>query len=238
MFKEYIGELISVCKDRGFNYNYKRLDNKFRFYYINVNERKDATRSICFSAGIHGNEHAGIYAVLEFLKTCNTDIHILLFPVANPYGFQNNLRYNSDQKDINRRFCDEPLTGEAKVMYDLICRFNPDFFCSLHEWQGTDGYYMYISDIIKKDVYSQISDIASKYFKVFNHCKINEESVNNGMIFHPSSGYETERSKTTLENKIYSIGKHYVCVETPALADLKKRVDCQREIMQFVVENL
>ncbi len=235
IYDDYCKSLVEVCKDRKFAINFKRLSNGYKFYYININDRKEAKRSICFSAGIHGDEIAGPNAVLRYLSKFNPDIHLLIFPVANPYGFDREQRYNALKHDINRRFCDRLLVGEAKTVHNLIKKCQPDLFCSLHEWKAEDGYYMYASDKIQEETYLKIPKIADKHFKVFNNRKVNNEEVKQGIIWHPQDGYEDDRSRCTLENKVYTMGIHYLCIETPSKADLEDRVACQTSIIDFIV---
>lgn len=238
-YEEYIKLLKEICKERSFPLNYKKLPNGFRFYYITIAPKK-IQKTILFSAGIHGNEIAGPYAVLKFLSTFKQSKHrLIILPIVNPYGFNRDIRYNAEKQDINRRFCSK-LDGEAKTAYSVIKKFNPDLFVSLHEWSGRNGYYMYASDISKEKEISLIPKFASENeFKIFDHIRINSECVKNGIIWHPENGYlaKDERNSCTLENQMYKDGIHYLCTETPSRAKLSKRVDTQTKIISYIVED-
>jgi predicted deacylase len=236
MYHEYIDSILKICKNKSFKVNYKILGS-FRFYYITLNEDK-YDKTIVFSSGIHGDEIAGPHAVKKFLLEHDELKHrVILFPVANPYGFDKCIRFNALNQDINRNFCDPHLTGEAKVIYNVLKRVKPDLFVSLHEWPAKDGYYMWCSEKEKKEKLQQIPEIASKYFKVYDSKKINEEEAKKGIIWHPEKDYEIRSSKCTLENKMYNSGVHYMCIETPNKGDLDKRVNCKFDIMNYILKN-
>jgi hypothetical protein len=234
-YAEYTHVLKTVCKDRQLLLNYKQLDG-YRFYYITLNPNRNKT--VVFSAGIHGDEEAGPFAVLKFLQEYEiTSKRVVLFPVVNPYGFDRRVRKNGLRLDLNRRFCDNELEGEAKIAYQLLCKFRPCLFVSMHEFYGKEGYYMYASDRKRKQIYERIPRIAAKYFKIFRY-RINDEPVENGIIWHPETEYTEPRNRSTLENRMHTDGVHYICTETPNQASMMRRVEVQFNIMKFVLENL
>jgi hypothetical protein len=236
MYQEYIDSILKICKDKSLKVNYKKLE-EFKFYYVTLNENK-YDKTIVFSSGIHGDEIAGPHAVRKFLLEHGSLKHkVVLFPVVNPHGFNKGSRFNALNQDINRRFCDECLYGEAKAIYSVLKKTKPDLFVSLHEWPAKDGYYMWCSDNNKKEILQRIPEIASKYFKIFESKKINEEEAKNGIIWHPIKDYEAKSSKCTLENRMYKSGVHYMCLETPSKDDLEKRVNCKFEIMNYILNN-
>lgn len=241
-YKDFTNLLTQICKEKFLPLNYKRINDGFRFYYVTINSNREFEKTVVFSAGIHGDEIAGPYAVLQFLaeyKEVDPSIRIILFPVVNPYGFDRGIRQNAFRQDINRRFCDKLLVGEAKAVVEVIKRVKPDYFVSLHEWFGKDGFYMYASDAINKEKILGIPKIAvDKGFKVFNGSKINGEDCVEGVIWHPTEGYKDDRSRCTLENRVYNEGSHYICTETPSKAILKRRVDVQVNIMNYVLDKL
>jgi len=117
-------------------------------------------------------------------------------------------------------------------------KFKPNYFVSLHEWAGKDGFYMYASDVINKEKIAEIPKIAGEKFKVFSGQKINGEDCDNGIIWHPNEGYKDDRSRCTLENRMYNEGSHYICTETPSKANLDRRIDVQLGIMRFTLDKL
>ena len=234
-YDNYIDKLYAICQNKNIKINSKRLNSDYDFLSIRINEK--AKKSICFSAGIHGDETAGPEAVLKFIEQVEIpkDIFVMIFPLFNPWGFDRKIRTNAFQQDINRRFCDKLLAGEAKKSYDLLKKFPVQLFCSLHEWPGQKEFYMYASDKSKKKELLKVPEIAKKWYEIFDNKKINDELVENGIIWHPDKGYNTPRGKCTLENKMFTKKVHYVCLETPQKDKLENRSDCQVAIMKYLL---
>ena len=98
---------------------------------------------IILSAGIHGEEPAGVYALLEFMKR---DIarylghfSFLILPCLNPYGFTRGVRYGSHSADLNRSFDNGLGLPEIAAVKDLLHQFAGPYRLAidLHE---TDTY--------------------------------------------------------------------------------------------------
>ena len=237
-YKNYVDRLISACKDRKWKIHRKKLNMDYNFLSIRINE--GAEKSVCFSAGIHGDEPAGPEAMLKFIENSEVpeDVFVMLFPVVNPWGFDKKVRTNILRQDINRRFCDKVLIGEAKIAYGLLNKYPVNLFCSMHEWCGEKEFYMYASDKSKKRKLLSIPKMAGERFDIFDKRKINDEVVESGIIWHPDEGYDNIRSKCTLENKMYEDQVHYICLETPSRADLQDRVNCQYGIMKYLIKEM
>lgn len=103
---------------------------------------------------IHGNEPAGIPIVrrLNAYLQNNPDLlagrTVLLMPVANPDGFENNSRYNENKVDLNRNFAAENRVNnkvngpdglsepESKAIEQIIRQHTPDRIVSIHQMVG------------------------------------------------------------------------------------------------------
>ncbi|MHC4693885.1 MAG: M14 family zinc carboxypeptidase [Planctomycetota bacterium] len=102
-------------------------------------------------AAIHGNEKAGIQLVHRLEKYLQQNPNMLekrrvvLLPIANPDGVARNSRYNARGIDLNRNFpahnrinsnrfgrtaLSEP---EARFIFELIRKYNPDRIISIHQ---------------------------------------------------------------------------------------------------------
>jgi predicted deacylase/predicted double-glycine peptidase len=93
---------------------------------VTQNYRKDLPRVI-LSAGIHGEEPAGVYTLLEFMNRGIVKyldhFSFLILPCLNPYGFTRGVRFSCDVSDLNRSFDDVPGPPEVAAVKELLRRF-------------------------------------------------------------------------------------------------------------------
>ena len=106
-----------------------------------VNERP----CLYFSAGVHGDEPAPPWGLLEWAEE-NPEVlaqhPFLIYPCINPYGLVNNLRRDEAGIDINRNFhrTDDPLI--AAWQKSMLGRQVQAAF-HLHEDYDAQGIYLY-----------------------------------------------------------------------------------------------
>ena len=87
-------------------------------------------------AGIHGDEQSSVIAALQLLKRLELDplpgrFHeIFLYPVCNPWGFDNNRREGSSERDLNRLFWQEE--AEVRLLEQDLRAKNFDGIIALH----------------------------------------------------------------------------------------------------------
>ena len=102
-------------------------------------------RVISISAGVHGDEPAGVWALLSLVRDGLLDPRFAyrLWPCLNPTGFDAGTRGNAEGADVNRSFGAGGRTPEAKavVIADRDRRFA--LTIDLHEDHESDGFYLY-----------------------------------------------------------------------------------------------
>lgn len=122
-------------------------NKKFPIYSIKVNS-KPKNQNLLITAGIHGNEHAGLLAILKILQDIVTSadkyryVNINFITPVNPVGVLKLSRYNAEGKDINRDFC-KFETKEAITLKKELKRFKPNFVIDLHEGPQSQGTFIY-----------------------------------------------------------------------------------------------
>ena len=105
-------------------------------------------RKALISAGIHGDEPAGIETICSFVENGRYKTHldqweITILPCINPYGFENDTRENHENKDLNRFFKDHNPPLEVQLAKSI---FKPSYFdltIELHEDCDSHGYYLF-----------------------------------------------------------------------------------------------
>jgi len=105
-------------------------------------------RRVLISAGIHGDEPAGIEAICTFLENGRYKVHldqweITILPCINPYGFENDTRESHENKDLNRLFKDHKPPHEVQLAKSVFLPSYFDISIELHEDCDSHGYYLF-----------------------------------------------------------------------------------------------
>ena len=133
----------------------KRLDvpiellgtvHSYPIHQIRLTSSSDTPKHILITGGMHGDEPAGVEAVLQFLARDNTTLlkkfSFLVIPCINPYGYVHNTRETRGGVDINRAFEAEEVAEVAlvkKALADTQFSLAIDF----HEDYDANGFYLY-----------------------------------------------------------------------------------------------
>ncbi|RPI80874.1 MAG: N-acetyl-L-ornithine deacetylase ArgE [Nitrosopumilales archaeon] len=193
--------------------------------------KKTTLPNILIAGGFHGDEPAGPLGILYFLlniypvifETCN----ISFLPLVNPTGYQNNLRNNFQDDDVNRGFChrevlNQPLSIEGKILTEyeeLILKISQNGFLSLHEDIDSREYYFYTFEKTGKNGIFQESlrNCFKSFFKPCLQSHIYDcPVIDSGILnFHDSS----------FEDYLFHRGVPFtVCAEAPRLYELEDRI--------------
>jgi hypothetical protein len=231
-YPAYCKHLQEVCKRRKLVMEKIGSAGTHPLYCIRVNNRRK--HAICVSAGIHGDETAGPWAVLNVLKEVDLrgrDHDYIFFPVANPSGFDMCKRRNHLNRDLNRHFREKELTGENKTLYDAIKDENLCLFYSLHEHPGAKGFYVYVSCDIDPGVSAKMMSLGRKHgFNIRKHhfgTRIPKGEVRL---------YKLEGDRS-FEDKMFEQGIPYIVTETPDNVPLVRRVRLQYDLLKTTIEN-
>jgi hypothetical protein len=101
--------------------------------------------AIAIAAGVHGDEPAGPWALLELVESAGLDPRFAyrIWPCTNPDGFRAHTRANGDGIDVNRTFGGAGESPEARAI--LTANRDRTFALSLdlHEDCDASGFYCY-----------------------------------------------------------------------------------------------
>jgi murein peptide amidase A len=96
-------------------------------------------------AGVHGDEPAGVLALLEFAERNDFDPRFAyrIWPCTNPTGFDAGTRESVDRIDVNRTFGRGGTSPEAKAIVTANRDFKFVLALDLHEDDEASGFYAY-----------------------------------------------------------------------------------------------
>ena len=234
MYESYFNELQEVCAKRGFylESKVKTTNGKFTLHKIVLNPNS-TKKTICYSAGIHGNEISGPFAVLQFLKNYKSkknDPRIIILPCLNPYGFLKHKYTNYNNYNLNRHYFEKPQSDEIKRIYSLVKNEKIDFFMSLHEDEVKKGFYLYKYGESDK-IFRIIIDFLAMESDICRQKKIYINKAEDGIIHnakHDGSFEEWTQHKGTPLS---------ACLEIPDKIPLELRTQIVRKLLQHIVNS-
>ena len=118
----------------------------YPIYQILLASPIERPKHILITGGMHGDEPAGVEAVLRFLERDNTTLlknfSFSVIPCINPYGYVHNTRETLDDIDINRAFETEGV-AEVAIVKKALGQAQFSLAIDFHEDYDATGFYLY-----------------------------------------------------------------------------------------------
>ncbi|MFH1589212.1 MAG: M14 family metallocarboxypeptidase [archaeon] len=222
-------------------------NNSYPVYFVKTAFNNGA-KKVLLSAGVHGDEPAGIYAILDFLNGPILDYaqqyNFLIFPCLNPWGFEHNTRRNMNGVDINRSFVKDNSTI-APLLKKYVSKEQEYLFAmTLHE-DNTDiavvdfskecnpkAFYMYESSLNGQRISLPIiKAVRQQGIELCDYEEIYGNKNQGGIIFVKSDNSEFEQF-------LESYTSNVLVIETPTCWPLEKRVSVQKLAFSTVLDSL
>ena len=188
-------------------------------------------------AGTHGNEPAGVAALLEFaeqhLWNSYPRLAFSVFPCLNPTGFDLGTRENSAGIDMNRQFSRDDVP-EVRAVRAAIEEDMFDITIDAHEDPDELGYYMY-AHFEDQSWMASIVDAVATVGPINVKPIVDDNPVVNGVVTFAYNEDEDaalrefmRRDEWPLPLFLYSVGSRFgMTTETPGQIDLDIRVTMQ-----------
>ncbi|MCB2149656.1 MAG: DUF2817 domain-containing protein [Deltaproteobacteria bacterium] len=223
---------------------------------------------IILSAGIHGEEPAGVYALLEFIEggidSYLRHFSFLILPCLNPYGFTRSVRYGSGATDLNRAFghaAGLPEVSEVAAVKDLLHQFPGPYRLAvdLHE---TDtymprgeafsvedipaGFYLYETSASGRPVLgpSILKALSAAGYPITGRRSVYGAKCRDGLISAMSPDdpdYPTlPEFNSTLDWYLLKKGctQHSITTETPTAWPLRRRIAAHKKALTGALDQL
>ena len=125
----------------------------YAIWEVRIPARRRIPRSrrrvrVLLNGGTHGDEPAGVEALLRFLEQRRyeawPEIAFTLIPCLNPWGFVRGIREGPDGHDLNRAFRRaSPATPEVSAIKRVLSRRRLTCSLDCHEDCDAEGFYAY-----------------------------------------------------------------------------------------------
>lgn len=214
--------------------------NGFALHWLEIAPAREARRSVVLTAGIHGDEPAGVEAVLRFLEgplpRWARGIRFLVFPCMNPFGFERNQRHNHLNADINREYHREKL-AEVAAQKSVLGGRRFDLHLTLHEDVDAPGFYIYELSRTPRLLGARIVRNVARVLPVDARAIIEHRRARGGVIWRRFP----PRDMKTWPEAIYMFARHAdhtLTTETPARWEFERRAEAQWIAMRTACEGL
>jgi protein MpaA len=142
---------------------------------------------IYLSAGIHGDEAGAVLGLLQWAESHRyklSRIPLLIYPCLNPWGLENNSRFNPQGLDLNRVWDGSATTLIAKIM-QKIRDYHFRISICLHEDYDGQGIYLYAPGGRQKvrKIADAVLSATEKIIPRDQRKKIDGRRCTNGVIF-------------------------------------------------------
>jgi uncharacterized protein len=188
-------------------------------------------------AGIHGDEIAGVHALMELLEE---EIRprrgrLIVIPVMNPPAYRVRQRTRPGGLDLNRCFpgdaaAEEPERRLARKYMDLMLAEKPALLATLHE--STKRYHPDVPASFGQTIVYGIEPIPEVVPAIC--AKLNEE------LAHPYERWAPHYypvSTSSTEVIVDAIGCVGLCIETWIYFEERRRVDMQRRVVELLLQH-
>jgi predicted double-glycine peptidase/predicted deacylase len=234
------------------------------FAALTKNYRSDLPR-IILSAGIHGEEPAGVYALLEFMNRgivkYLAHFSFLILPCLNPYGFTRGVRFGSGVCDLNRSFNNGAASPEVAAVKDLLRKYPGPYRLAidLHETdtympRGRElsvenipaGFYMYETTRTGRPVLGPVilKEIRNCAHPISRRRSVYGAECRQGLIASippENPDYPAlPEFNSTLDWYLLKNGHtdHFIATETPTAWPLKRRIAVQKKALTQALNHL
>jgi hypothetical protein len=121
-----------------------------RLIFRGGNETGEPVVRLAIFAGIHGDEPAGVHALVDLLKELEANpwlgraYRIHIYPLCNPTGYEDGTRFSRSGKDLNREFWRGSLEPEVGIIERELLLNKFHGIISLHSDDTSDGVYGFV----------------------------------------------------------------------------------------------
>jgi len=208
-----------------------------RYAYLGPAGGGDTLRIGIF-ATIHGDEPEGALALTRLVAALEKDPELakgyclLLYPVCNPTGFEDNTRHSRSGRDLNREFWKQSPDPEVRLLETEIWLHALDGIITLHADDTSDGLYGFVGGtVLSENLLEPALREAEKFLPRNRKGRIDGFEARNGVISQAYPG--VLRAAPNMRHPPFEI-----TLETPQKAPLHRQVEAFSAALQTILVEL
>ena len=204
----------------------------------------DDDRGLYVSAGVHGDEPAPVWGLLEWAEDNVRRLKsrpLMVFPCINPWGLVENRRSDHEGRDLNRLF-DRSSPPLFKAWRKFVGRRRFQLALNLHEDYDAQGIYVYELGRRGHDLGSAILEQCKSIIPVQGGTEIDGSPFEDGVLVRKQDFQNIVDKKLEgggVPEAIY-LRMHHVrfalTFETPSEFSLWKRVRAHRRFVEVAID--
>ena len=206
-----------------------------RIVFRGAAESGEAYIRIGIFAGIHGDEPAGVEALVDLLRYMETHpalfraYRITIYPLCNPTGYEDGTRHSRSGKDLNREFWRGSMEPEIALLERELMVQKFDGLIALHSDDTSDGLYGFVKGhaltrhVLEPALARASTVLPRNYEKTIDNFQANE-----GII---EAGYPGVLSAPPAQHP----RPFEIVFETPQLAPLAQQVDAHTLALEEIL---
>lgn len=185
---------------------------------------------VCLGAGIHGNESAGVEAVLHWLGALPSirrrlpRADLTIFPCMNPSGYARDRRTSDRGIDLNRQYKNARAPVEIRAVRRALTGRRFDLSIEFHEDVDSPGFYLYELTDERRTIGEQLIAAASRTLPINHADEIEGMAARTGMIQRNRRTIRRRRRSWPHAIYLFHLGTpRCLTLETPVSAPLRRR---------------
>jgi hypothetical protein len=207
-------------------------------YQIHLASSVETPKHVLITGGLHGDEPAGVEAVLQFLERDNTallkDFSFLVIPCINPYGYVHNTRETLNDIDINRAFETEDV-AEVAIVKKALGQIRFSLAIDFHEDYDATGFYLYEGKRDEQYIGPKLA-IAGKAIGAIDPDDPGEDAPDLAEgVYKVATSWGTQGLAPYL---LHFHSEHVIISETPTVWQLEKRVALHLTILDTALNTI
>ena len=212
--------------------------HNYPIHQIHLTSSIETSRHVLITGGMHGDEPAGVEAVLQFLERDNTALlkkfSFLIIPCINPYGYVHNTRETCDDVDINRAFETEGV-AEVAIVKKALGKTQFSLAIDFHEDYDATGFYLYEGKRDEKYIGPKLA-VAAKAIGAIDPDDPGEDAPDLAEgVYKVANSWGTQGLTPYL---LHFHSEHVIISETPTIWQLEQRVALHLTILDTALDTI